>query len=166
MELTTLGKNEAAGAATSLWQEGFAFDVAFSSRLKRAMQTLDIVLHITDQEDIPVHRTSRLNERMYGALTGLNKQETTAKYGEAQVASLASARGIHASHPLPICGWHRSRSGAAHTASVRPMLISTLTSIQATTTSTVRALTDRTAPSASNRPHPAAPRSHARHSPA
>jgi len=85
VELTTLGKNEAAGAATALWRAGIVFDVAFSSRLKRAMQTLDIVLQITDQEDVVVHRTSRLNERMYGALTGLNKQETTAKYGEAQV---------------------------------------------------------------------------------
>ena len=49
VELTTLGKNEAAGAATTLWREGFKFDVAFSSRLSRAMQTLDIVLQITDQ---------------------------------------------------------------------------------------------------------------------
>ena len=48
-------------------------------------ETLDIVLQITGQEDIPVHRSSRLNERMYGALTGLNKKETTEKYGEAQV---------------------------------------------------------------------------------
>jgi len=85
VELTALGKNEAATAATSMWREGITFDLAFTSRLKRAYQTLDIVLDITDQQDIPVHRTSRLNERMYGALTGLNKKETTEKYGEAQV---------------------------------------------------------------------------------
>ena len=77
VELTTLGKNEAASAATQMWREGFKFDIAYSSRLKRAMQTLDIVLQITDQENIPVHRSSRLNERMYGALTGLNKKEVS-----------------------------------------------------------------------------------------
>jgi len=85
VELTTLGKNEAAAGATQMWKEGIKIDVAYSSRLKRAMQTLDIVLKITGQEDTPVHRCWRLNERMYGALTGLNKKETVAKYGEEQV---------------------------------------------------------------------------------
>jgi len=85
VELTTLGKNEAASAATLLWKEGHVFDVAFTSLLKRAQQTLDIVLQITGQEDVPVHENWRLNERMYGALTGLNKKETAEKYGAAQV---------------------------------------------------------------------------------
>jgi len=85
VELTTLGKNEAAGAATALWKEGIVFDVAYTSRLKRAHQTLDIVLTITGQEDVPTHATWRLNERMYGGLTGLNKKETAAKYGAEQV---------------------------------------------------------------------------------
>ncbi len=85
VELTTLGKNEAAGGATQMWREGLKFDVAYTSRLKRAQQTLDIVLRITGQEDVQVHRCWRLNERMYGALTGLNKKETVAKYGEEQV---------------------------------------------------------------------------------
>eukprot|EP00966_Prymnesium_polylepis_P138470 3199578-Prymnesium_polylepis.2 len=99
VELTALGKNEAATAATSMWREGITFDLAFTSRLKRAYQTLDIVLDITDQQDIPVHRTSRLNERMYGALTGLNKKETTEKYGEAQVKEVCKR-----------CGSRRERS--------------------------------------------------------
>jgi len=85
VELTTLGKNEAAAAATSMWREGITVDVAFTSLLKRAQQTLDIVLRITGQEDLPVHQNWRLNERMYGGLTGLNKKETVAKYGEDQV---------------------------------------------------------------------------------
>ena len=85
VELTTLGKNEAAGGATQMWQEGLKFDVAFTSLLKRAIQTLDIALKITGQEDVPVHQNWRLNERMYGGLTGLNKKETVAKYGDDQV---------------------------------------------------------------------------------
>jgi len=83
--LTTLGKNEAATGATAIWKEGIVFDVGYTSRLLRAQQTLDIVLQITGQEDLPVHRCWRLNERMYGALTGLNKKETVLKYGDDQV---------------------------------------------------------------------------------
>ena len=85
VELTTLGKNEAATGATAIWKEGIVFDVGYTSRLTRAKQTLDIVLQITGQEDLPIHRCWRLNERMYGALTGLNKKETVVKYGEDQV---------------------------------------------------------------------------------
>ena len=85
VELTTLGKNEAATGATQLWREGIEFDVCYTSRLKRAQQTLDIVLRITGQEDVQTHKCWRLNERMYGALTGLNKKETVEKYGEDQV---------------------------------------------------------------------------------
>ena len=85
VELTTLGKNEAAGAAATLWKEGIEFDVAYCSRLKRARQTLEIVLSISGQEEVPVNACWRLNERMYGGLTGLNKKETAAKYGDEQV---------------------------------------------------------------------------------
>eukprot|EP00966_Prymnesium_polylepis_P028642 663859-Prymnesium_polylepis.1 len=56
VELTTLGKNEAAAGATQMWKEGIKIDVAYSSRLKRAQQTLDIVLKITGQEDTPTHK--------------------------------------------------------------------------------------------------------------
>jgi len=85
VELTTLGRNEAANAATLLWREGHVIDVAYTSLLKRAQQTLNIVLQITGQEKVPVHENWRLNERMYGALTGLNKKETAEKYGAEQV---------------------------------------------------------------------------------
>jgi 2,3-bisphosphoglycerate-dependent phosphoglycerate mutase len=85
VELTTLGKNEAAMGATEMWKEGLHFDVAFTSLLTRAQQTLDIVLKISGQESVPINHSWRLNERMYGALTGLNKKETVEKYGEAQV---------------------------------------------------------------------------------
>ena len=68
-----------------LQKEGFAFDVAFTSVLKRAIKTLWIVLEETDRMWIPVHNSWRLNERHYGALQGLNKAETAAKFGEAQV---------------------------------------------------------------------------------
>ena len=85
VELTTLGKNEAAAGATSMWKEGIKIDVAFTSLLTRAQQTLDIVLKISGQEDVPVNFNWRLNERMYGGLTGLDKKETVAKYGEEQV---------------------------------------------------------------------------------
>jgi len=83
--LTTLGKNEAAKGATTMWRQGYKVDVAFTSLLKRAQQTLEIVLKITGQEDVPVHQSWMLNERMYGGLTGLNKKETVAKYGAEQV---------------------------------------------------------------------------------
>jgi len=85
VELTTLGKNEAAAGATQMWREGIVLDVAYTSRLKRAQQTLDIVLRITGQEETQIHKCWRLNERMYGALTGLNKKETVEKYGSEQV---------------------------------------------------------------------------------
>jgi len=72
-------------ALESLRRQGIVIDVAFTSLLKRAQQTLDIVMRITGQEDVPVHQNWRLNERMYGALTGLNKKETVAKFGDDQV---------------------------------------------------------------------------------
>lgn len=64
---------------------GFEFDICYTSVLKRAIRTLWLVLDGIDQMWVPVHRTWRLNERHYGGLTGLNKAETAAKHGEAQV---------------------------------------------------------------------------------
>lgn len=63
----------------------YKFDVAHTSVLKRAQNTLGAILKELGQEDIPISRTWRLNERHYGGLTGLNKAETAAKYGEEQV---------------------------------------------------------------------------------
>ena len=83
--LTEKGLAEAKAAGQLLKQEGYAFDVAYTSVLKRANKTLWTVLEEMDRMWIPVHHSWRLNERHYGALQGLNKSETAAKYGEAQV---------------------------------------------------------------------------------
>lgn len=83
--LTAQGLSEAKQAAALLSKDGFAFDVAFTSVLKRAIKTLWTVLEDMDRMWIPVHHSWRLNERHYGALQGLNKAETAAKFGEAQV---------------------------------------------------------------------------------
>ena len=83
--LTEKGLREARTAGELLAKEGFAFDVAFTSTLKRAIKTLWIALEEMDRMWIPVHHSWRLNERHYGALQGLNKAETAAKFGEAQV---------------------------------------------------------------------------------
>jgi 2,3-bisphosphoglycerate-dependent phosphoglycerate mutase len=85
VDLTETGRAEAKAAGELLKQEGFAFDVAFTSVLRRAIRTLWIVLDELDRMWIPVHHSWRLNERHYGALQGLNKAETAAKFGDAQV---------------------------------------------------------------------------------
>ncbi|MGH6814777.1 MAG: 2,3-diphosphoglycerate-dependent phosphoglycerate mutase [Hyphomicrobiaceae bacterium] len=85
VSLTEDGINEARAAGRLLKQEGFVFDVAYTSVLKRAIKTLWLVLDEMDHTWIPIHRSWRLNERHYGALQGLNKAETAAKFGEAQV---------------------------------------------------------------------------------
>src|SRR6187399_346999 len=83
--LSELGMQEAKAAGQQLKKDGFSFDLAYTSVLKRAIKTLWIVLEELDQMWIPVQRTWRVNERMYGALQGLNKSETVARHGEEQV---------------------------------------------------------------------------------
>jgi 2,3-bisphosphoglycerate-dependent phosphoglycerate mutase len=83
--LSELGVEEARNAGKLLRDEGLRFDVAYTSVLKRAIKTLWIVLEELDLMWIPVVRTWRVNERMYGALQGLNKSETVAKHGEDKV---------------------------------------------------------------------------------
>jgi 2,3-bisphosphoglycerate-dependent phosphoglycerate mutase len=85
VDLSTAGREEAHRAGRSLRDAGFDFDVAYTSLLKRAIRTLWIVLDELELIWVPVHRSWRLNERHYGALQGLNKAETAAKHGEAQV---------------------------------------------------------------------------------
>jgi 2,3-bisphosphoglycerate-dependent phosphoglycerate mutase len=85
VDLTPQGRHEAEEAAELLTAGGYTFDVAYTSLLKRAIRTLWIVLDRMDLMWIPVVRDWRLNERHYGALQGLNKAETAAQYGEAQV---------------------------------------------------------------------------------
>ena len=85
VDLTPQGHAEAHSSAALLKDAGFTFDVAYTSVLKRAIRTLWIVMDDMDLMWIPVHRDWRLNERHYGALQGLNKSETAAKYGDDQV---------------------------------------------------------------------------------
>jgi 2,3-bisphosphoglycerate-dependent phosphoglycerate mutase len=85
VDLSEKGRGEAVEGGRVLKQEGYTFDVAYTSVLKRAIRTLWTILDEMDLMWIPVHRDWRLNERHYGALQGLNKAETAAKYGEDQV---------------------------------------------------------------------------------
>ncbi len=85
VDLSEKGLAEAKKAGQVLKENGFTFDVAFTSLLKRAIRTLWLTLDDMDLMWIPVHRSWRLNERHYGDLQGLNKAETAAKYGDDQV---------------------------------------------------------------------------------
>jgi 2,3-bisphosphoglycerate-dependent phosphoglycerate mutase len=85
VDLSEKGKEEAREAGQLLKQQGYNFDIAFTSVLKRAIRTLWIALDEMDLMWIPVQRDWRLNERHYGALQGLNKAETAMKYGDEQV---------------------------------------------------------------------------------
>ena len=85
VDLTEQGVAEARAAGKLLKHEGYAFDLAFTSVLKRANKTLNIVLEELDALWLPVEHSWRLNERHYGALQGLDKAETAAKYGDDQV---------------------------------------------------------------------------------
>ena len=85
VDLSEKGRSEAEMAGKLLKEEGFDFDVCYTSYLKRAIHTLDIVLDQMDREWLPVTKAWQLNERHYGALQGLNKKETAEKYGEEQV---------------------------------------------------------------------------------
>ncbi len=85
VDLSTKGLEEARNCGRLLQKERFVFDFAFTSVLKRAIRTLWITLDEMDQMWIPINHSWRLNERHYGALQGLNKAETAAKYGEKQI---------------------------------------------------------------------------------
>jgi 2,3-bisphosphoglycerate-dependent phosphoglycerate mutase len=85
VDLSSTGCEQAADAGRILRNHGFTFDIAYTSVLKRAIRTLWIMLDEMDLMWIPAHPSWRLNERHYGALQGLNKAETAAKFGERQV---------------------------------------------------------------------------------
>ena len=85
VDLTEQGRQEARAAGELLRSEGFEFDIAYASVLKRAIRTLWIALDAMDRMWLPVVHSWRLNERHYGALQGLNKAETAARFGEQQV---------------------------------------------------------------------------------
>ncbi len=84
-DLTPLGVEEAKAAGQRLKAQGLTFDVAYTSELSRAQKTCDLILKEIGQPELPTIRDVALNERDYGELSGLNKAETAAKYGEAQV---------------------------------------------------------------------------------
>lgn len=85
VDLSEKGVEEAFAAGKILKENGFVFDIAYTSYLKRAVKTLNNVLDVMDQDWIPVEKSWRLNEKHYGMLQGLNKAETAAKYGDEQV---------------------------------------------------------------------------------
>nr|XP_002126211.1 phosphoglycerate mutase 1-like [Ciona intestinalis] len=84
-DLSPKGKEEANAAGKALKDSGYSFDLAYTSVLTRANETLDAILGELGQKSIPIKKSWRLNERHYGGLTGLNKAETAKKYGDAQV---------------------------------------------------------------------------------
>ena len=88
VDLTEVGRAEARAAGAYLAQHAYRFDRAFVSRLRRAEQTLYIVLEAIAQPGIPIERSWQLNERHYGALEGLNKQEFAERYGAAELERL------------------------------------------------------------------------------
>ena len=100
VDLTDNGRREAKAAGELLQQEGFTFDIAYTSVLRRAIRTLWIALDALDLMWLPVVHSWRLNERHYGALQGLNKTETAAKFGEEQVLQWRRAYAV-APDPLP-----------------------------------------------------------------
>jgi 2,3-bisphosphoglycerate-dependent phosphoglycerate mutase len=85
VDLTDAGRQEARAAGELLAREGYVFDIAYTSVLKRAIRTLWITLDAMDLMWLPIVHSWRLNERHYGALQGLNKAETAARFGEKQV---------------------------------------------------------------------------------
>ncbi|WP_425106488.1 2,3-bisphosphoglycerate-dependent phosphoglycerate mutase [Ancylobacter sp.] len=84
-DLTALGVEEAKKAGARLKAEGYQFDLAFTSQLSRAQKTLDLALNELGQTGLPITRDLALNERDYGDLSGLNKDDARAKWGEEQV---------------------------------------------------------------------------------
>ncbi len=85
VDLSPKGVEEAKEAGKTLRENGFHFDIAFTSYLRRAIKTLWLALEEMDQMWIPVEKSWRLNEKHYGALQGLNKSETAKKYGDEKV---------------------------------------------------------------------------------
>ncbi|MDH4469474.1 MAG: 2,3-diphosphoglycerate-dependent phosphoglycerate mutase [Verrucomicrobiae bacterium] len=99
VDLTKKGMEEARAAGALLRQEGYSFDLAFTSLLKRSLKTAWIILEELDELWIPMEHSWKLNERHYGSLQGLNKAETVEKYGEEQVLLW---RRSYSGAPLPL----------------------------------------------------------------
>ncbi len=121
VDLTEKGVREARSAGQVLKAAGFTFDVAYTSVLKRAIRTLWLALDDMDMMWLPVKNDWRLNERHYGALQGLDKGETAAKYGDAQV--LVWRRSYDTPPPALDAGDERTSFGDARYAGVDPAQI-------------------------------------------
>ena len=100
VDLTENGVNEAVKAGKTLKEQGFTFDIAYTSFLKRAVKTLNNVLDQMDLDWIPVEKSWRLNEKHYGDLQGLNKAETAKQYGDEQVKIWRRSYDV-APNPIP-----------------------------------------------------------------
>jgi 2,3-bisphosphoglycerate-dependent phosphoglycerate mutase len=107
--LSDKGLEEAKAAGKLLKREGFRFDVAFTSVLRRAIATLHHVLDEMGQLWLPVHKHWRLNERHYGALQGLDKAETAARHGDAQVKIWRRSFDVA---PPPLEAWNPAWPGS------------------------------------------------------
>lgn len=118
VDLSPKGVEEARAAGRLLREQGFVFDLAFTSVLKRAVRTLWLVLDEMDTMWLPVEKSWRLNERHYGALQGLNKAETAAKFGEQQV--LIWRRSYDTPPPALEPGDPRSAAGDPRYATLAP----------------------------------------------
>ena len=92
--LSARGTKEAIAAGRTLWEEGYRFDIAYTSVLQRAIKTLWLLLEEMDRMWIPVFCNWRLNERHYGALQGLSKSDTAEKYGAEQVHEWRRSYGV------------------------------------------------------------------------
>lgn len=103
--LTEQGEREAHTAGKAMLKEGYTFDIAITSVLKRAIKTLWIAMEEMNLEWLPVYRHWRLNERHYGALQGLNKAEMAVKFGEAQVKLWRRSYDV----PPPALDWDDER---------------------------------------------------------
>lgn len=130
VDLSDKGREEAKKGGQVLQKEGYGFDIAFTSVLKRAIRTLWLVLDEMDLMWIPVHRSWRLNERHYGGLQGLNKAETAAKHGDDQV--LVWRRSFDIPPPELEASDPRSPSNDPRYADLDPLVLPHTESLQTT----------------------------------
>ena len=144
VDLTDKGVEEARAAGRLLAREGFDFDLTFTSLLKRAIRTLNLALEEMDRLWLPVEKDWRLNERHYGALQGLNKAETAAKFGEAQV--LAWRRSYDVPPPALEPGDERHPARDRRYAKLDPKVIPLTECLKDTVARVVPYWTERIAP--------------------
>ena len=147
IDLTENGRREANAAGELLRREGFSFDIAYTSVLRRAIRTLWIALDALDLMWLPVVHSWRLNERHYGALQGLNKAETAAKFGEQQVLAWRRSYAV-APAPLPP-GDPRHLSDDARYKHLKPEDVPTTESLKDTVARVVPFWNDSIAPAIS-----------------